>query len=100
MEQEMKTATFIKKLDDFRGDARLYKLSDPMVYESYYDDEKNKSYDYVVVSSANVPFSGPETYIFGADKKGEVVDWMDLPGSRRGSYSHEDVLEAAGYKVE
>jgi hypothetical protein len=92
-----RTAKFIRDLDDFRGHAALYKLSTPLIHEGYDDVQTNHSY--VVVSSAHVPFSGPETYIFGANKHGEVVNWSELEGSRRGVYSHADVLRKAGYEV-
>ena len=84
--------------EDFRGHAALYKLSTPMVYEGYMEDS-TEEFDYVVVSQSQVPFSGPETYIFGADKNGKVLNWSELDGSRRGSYSHAAVLGFAGYEV-
>ena len=56
--------------------------------------------EYVVVSAADVMYSGPETYIFGADENGEVVDWLELPGSFRGKLDHVAALEGAGYEVE
>jgi hypothetical protein len=96
---EVKTAKLMKDaLKDFRGSAALYQLSTPMVWEGYSDNDRQE-FDYVVVSSAVVPFSGPETYIFGADKDGKVLNWSELPGSRRGSYSHADVLREAGYEA-
>ena len=95
----MKTATFIKELKNFRGEARLYKLSEPLVEDkSWYDEEAVPSkYDYVVVSAVNIEYSGPETYISGADKDGNVLDWMELSGSFRGALDYVRALHNAGY---
>ena len=83
----MKTATKVKDLDRSHGVVALYKLS-----------ERLKFYNYVVVSSANV-FEEDETYIFGADENGVVINWIELSGSQRGVYDHETVLNNAGYEV-
>lgn len=98
----MKTATFVKDIRGFQGDARLYKLSEPLITENYdYDNDKQKTvgYNYVVVSAAIVPYSGPETYIFGADKSGNVLSWTDLDGSFRGGLDHVRALHNAGYGI-
>lgn len=92
----MKTATFVKKLvDGFTGDAKLYKLSEPMEYGW---DEKKKT-DFVIVSATNVIFSGPETYIFPASEDGKIVDWGELDGSFQGGLDHERALAGAGYEI-
>lgn len=88
-----KTATLIKRLSGFTGDARLYKLSEPLGYTD------SDMYDHVVVSAVNVMFSGPETYIFGADENGETVNWIELDGSFEGGLDHERALRDAGYTV-
>lgn len=64
-----KTARLIKKLENFTGHAALYELSKPL---ADYDGEKH--FKYVVISATNAMFTGPETYIFGADEKGEIQD--------------------------
>lgn len=87
----MKTASFIKKLDSFTGDAALYLLSEPLVG---YDGD---SHDWVVVSATTV--LEPETYIFPSDGDGKVTNWGELDGSYRGGLSHSEALEGAGYKV-
>jgi len=96
----MKTAQQIEITDarEWNGDARLYKLSVPMVAYSWLD-QRTIECEYVVVSAANVPFSGPETYIFGCDANGNVSDWSELEGSFRGGHDHNAALEAAGYDV-
>ena len=83
----MKTATKVKDLDNFSGVAALYKLSGRL-----------KFYNYVVVSSATV-FGEDETFIFGSDENGEVLDWGELRGSTCGVYNHETALNNAGYEV-
>ena len=83
----MKTATKVKDLDRANAVVALYKLS-----------ERLKFYNYVVVSSANV-LEEDETYIFGSDENGVVIDWIELSGSQRGVYNHETVLNNAGYEV-
>lgn len=83
-------ALFVKDLlVGFTGTAKLFKLSEPL-----------EGHTYVVVSATHAMFSGPETYIFGANEDGRVVDWGELPGSYRGGLNHKEALEAAGYVVE
>ena len=84
-------AKLVKRLTggEFRGDARLYKLSDPL-----------DGHTLVVVSAAVVPFSGPETYIFPANEQGEITDFGELNGSGRGYLDHREALSIAGYSIE
>ena len=91
----MKTATFKKMLRSFNGVAGLYELSEPL--KPYAIDENDSEYNYVVVSAV-VAYSGPETYIFGADENGNILNWLELPGSTRGIYCHEIALKNAGYE--
>ncbi len=96
----MKTATEVKKLKDFTGDARLFKCEPPMEWkDGWEDDAKTKKSKYVVVSATVAMFSGPETYIFPANAKGEVVSWGELDGSFKGSLDHAEALRGAGYGV-
>lgn len=96
----MKTATKIKDLDGFAGHAALYKLSQPIKYERWgEEDEKPEQYEHVIVSAASVMFSGPETYIFGANEAGEITNWTELDGSFRGGLDHEAALRGAGYEI-
>lgn len=88
-----KTATFLRRPDDFKGDARLYILSEPTAYDH------NQESDYVIVSAVIALMSGPETYIFPANEEGEVIDWGELEGSFRGGLDHEKALTSAGYEV-
>jgi hypothetical protein len=51
---------------------------------------------HILVSTANVPFSGPETYIFVADANGML--WgRELDGSQRGHISHQEALSASQF---
>ena len=92
-------ATFVKNIEGWTGDAKLYHLDPPMVEKSYDEEELDKRYEYVVVSATVAMFSGSETYVFGADKDGKVEDWRKLDGSYRGGLSHEAALRGAGYEV-
>src|SRR5687767_5916908 len=95
-----KTATELRRLGGFQGDARLYELSEPVEYDYDYDTEKYKSSTrYVVVSAADAMFSGPETYIFPGDEQGQIVDWGELDGSFKGDLDHERALAEAGFAV-
>ena len=98
----MNTATFVRSIGGKPGDMRLYRCA-PFFKDEEYDDNKKEYVDvlheYVVVSAASVPFSGPETYIFPSNKDGKVTDWGELTGSYRGGLSHDEALERAGYKI-
>ncbi len=95
----MKTAIEIGRHKDWTGDARIYRLSSPI---KYYDwrAEKEKQSSYVVVSATIAPYSGPETFIFACNKKGEVKNFSELNGSFRGDLCHASALEGAGFKIE
>ena len=96
----MKKAKFIRKLEDFNGDARLYELSPPMEYTRYEDcEEKKKKAKYVIVSAVVALYSGPETFIFSATKRGEIRHWSELKGSFRGELDHAQALNNAGYEI-
>lgn len=82
-----KTATLIKNLSGFKGNAALYKLSHMIA-----------GHQYVIVSAA-VVCGYPETYIFRSNKNGEVVSWMEINGSQKGTLDHEKVLNDAGFKL-
>ena len=81
-------ATFIKNVETAAGIKKLYELDPPL--------EGNR---FVTVSAVNAMFSGPETYIFPADEKGKITDWLELRGSYKGGLDHVAALENAGYSV-
>ncbi len=96
----MKKAEFLCKLEGFTGDARLYRLTPPIeVKPECEDDPYAGKFRYVVVSATIALFSGPETYIFPADAKGNVLNWGELEGSYKGGLDHEGALKSAGYIV-
>lgn len=97
----MKTAKFLGIVNQgsSTGSQKHYHLDPPIVSEPWDDDEDGEEHDYVVVSATNAMFSGPETYIFGADKDGKIVNWTELPGSFKGGLNHEFALGNAGYEV-
>ena len=67
---------------------RTYRLSEPL-----------GGYEYVVVSAVVAMITGPETYIFGGNARGEIVEYAELDGSFRGGLDHEAALNRAGYTV-
>lgn len=87
------TATMIKQLHGWTGDARVYALSEPM------GGDDGALHTHVVVSATVAMFSGPETYIFPSDSDGNISSWGELPGSTRGTLEHADALEGAGYAI-
>lgn len=70
---------------------KLYRLDRPYTYER---TKETVTSEYVVVSATDAPFSGPETYVFQCDEDGVIINWTELPGSIRGDYSHEEIIEA------
>jgi hypothetical protein len=110
----MNTATFIRKLDGWKSDARLYRLKPPL-----------KDHEYVIVSavSAQLPkeidemmqmidntfgelllhplASGLETLIFAAEKDGAPKGgkYHSLTRGIRGELDHGKALLEAGYVV-
>jgi len=95
-----KQATLIKEMPhNGISEQKLYQVSPPM--RTYYWDEEETpdEFEFVIVSAAIVPMSGPETYIFGADPDGEIIDWGELPGSYKGGLNHKRALRDAGYEI-
>jgi hypothetical protein len=84
----MKTAKFVRDLENWKSDARLYQLSPPLAGN-----------EYAIVSAVCV-FGEPETYIFPADRNGKAIEMLELEGSYKGGLDHGKALENAGYRVE
>lgn len=53
----------------------------------------------VITSAQSVPYTGPETYMFGADENGNIVSWEELPGSYRGDLEHRFCFLNIGYDI-
>jgi hypothetical protein len=88
----MKIAHKIRKMDDFRGEAWLFRMDPPYM-----------GHDYVIVSAINlllVRYGGSETFMFAATPQGGVKDWMQLPGSFQGDKDIPRALRNAGYEIE
>jgi len=108
----MKTAKFIKKLEGWHGDARLYRLSEAVHagaigYTQYvivsavdlrtrFDGELEHAYRVLPFLSTREAL---ETYIFPADKYGDVLEWSELEGSFRGGLNHEAALKGMGFSL-
>jgi hypothetical protein len=89
-------ATFIRPVNaDSRACQRLYEVHPPV---SFGYEETAGTTSFVVVSAVYV-LGTPETYIFAADERGEIIDWCELSGSFRGALDHEAALRGAGYEV-
>ena len=83
-----KIATKVKVTDDnLNQHAAVYFLSVPWAGHSF-----------VWVSKIRNMFA-EETYVFASTPEGEVTDWMELGGSRRGDYTHAEVLGGMGYTI-
>lgn len=106
-------ATFLRKLPDWRGDARLYRLSRAVAFHTL--DGEESSTEYVIVSAIDpVSLDGlaqvlnrlcgfedgvPETFIFPATAEGSAVNHVQLAGSFQGGKDHAKALRDAGYEV-
>lgn len=87
----MKLAYLIRdKLPGYTGYAHLYRMVPPL------EDYEHTPHEYVVISST-ISYTGPETYIFPASSEGEITDYAALPGSRKGTLNHLDVLSELEY---
>ena len=92
----MTTATYIKRLDGWTGDARLYRLSQPARYGWSDEDPGERDHTQYIIVSAVSGFGGPETYIFPADLEGNVVNWGEMKGSFQGACDHALAIANAG----
>lgn len=84
-----KTATYVKTLQGWKGDARLYLLDPPMLGDRY-----------VIVSAVDAWDHGPETYVFSSDSEGGTPKgFLEREGSFEGGMDHEQALANTGYTV-
>jgi hypothetical protein len=97
------TAELIKDVSqDFRGNAKLYKLSLPVRYRDVSGETPRKRQTkFVVVSSIDLALDhgGSETFIFPADAKGKIQNWQELDGSSKGKVSHSTALDTLGFNL-
>lgn len=99
-----RTATYVKTLTGFNGDAQLFRIDPPSEYEeSGYDGngdyfEGIKPLTHVVASAVVAPHSGPEVLLFPATPEGEVITFAEV-GGQRGTLEHDLVLSDMGWEV-
>ena len=79
------------------GEATSYYL-DPPLESVGWNTDGPKSYRYVWVSQA-APLGEWATYIFPANEAGELTDWGELDGSRKGNIDPDDLMRELGYRV-
>ena len=91
-------AVFVKNIEGWTGDAKLYKMQPPLVKIDY-DGKTVETHEFVIVSATVAMFSGPETYIFPATEDGEAKNYGELEGSYRGGLDHAEALRGAGYEA-
>ena len=89
----MKTAVLLKEFNTMTGMGmqamqKLYRLTPSLAGNKY-----------VLVSAAYTWDHGNETYIFGANSKGNVTNWNELKGSYKGGLDHTEALNRAGYVI-
>lgn len=90
----MNTAILVGSFDESSNKSvkqSLYKMIPP-----------HEGYDYVIASSLYEMVGRhqlDETYLFGADVEGTIVNWGELSGSVKGTQSHAEALNHAGYAV-
>ena len=70
---------------DSRGDQVLWELSNTGTFDE-------ETFNYVITSAVH-SLSTPETYVFESDSEGNVLSWMDLPGSFQGGLDHEEAIQ-------
>lgn len=101
----MKTATYIKDLDDRFDYGMLFKVKPPV---SYRTDVLNPDVEYgcgdgmgvaktqfIVVSKISQP---RQTSVFATDGKGVVLDWHEI-AEYDGSWDFDEVLKKEGYTI-
>jgi hypothetical protein len=88
----MITVKFVKEVWSGR---RLYKLSESV------ETETGETTEYVVISAISRAFDTgrPETFIFPANRKGEITDWQEMKGSIQGVQDFDVAIRNAGWSV-
>lgn len=96
-----KKARYIKTLESFSGEARLYAVDPPVSFPRFCDEGEQQKTNFIIVSAfyRRRGANGSGTYIFAANASGEVLDWAELEGSQRNIVNHSKVLKDAGYKL-
>ena len=78
---------FLRRVPDYQGEARLYKLDKPVKYYSISDNLEKIEHktEYVIISSVANAFCC-ETMAFPADEHGRVLNWGELAASRHDDF--------------
>ena len=88
----MTKVKLVRRLKGWTGDAALYSVTPPLEDDVHY-----------VIISAIDTFIGHirahETYIFPAKEDGKPISYCELPGSAKGTTSHEEVIDNAGWEL-
>lgn len=93
-----KVKTIYNKKVNTHGDGQVvYLLSPPLTITVCMGEEINTKY--VLVSSTGSLQGFSKTYVFECSKFGDVLSWRELPMSREGTWTHEEILNNAGYTI-
>lgn len=96
-------ATFIRCLNDWRGDARLYKVEPSYEGNDHLIVSGAVVIDHPVIALASIFGANParesETFIFPASADGEAISMMEMKGSISGEINHAKALANAGYAI-
>ena len=82
------TSKFVSKIKVLGSSKILWKAEPPL-----------DGNEYIITSASDVMFTGPETYIFPADKDGNITSWCELRGSYRGELNHKRCFSNIGYCI-
>jgi len=91
-------AKYLRTLEGYRGEARLYELSESVPY-GYHADDSSPTTRFVVVSAANTRDHGPETYIFPSDGVDDIIYFGEMHGSFIGRMDHNEAIRNAGWEL-
>jgi hypothetical protein len=79
------------------GDAALYEMT-PAFVDVDWEGRVRGKYKYVVVVAYRSE-DGPETAVYPADSKGQVLKWCEMRGSFIGRADHALALARSGYAL-
>lgn len=89
--------TFVKTINNEpKRKQAVYKTDEPVTVTGDFGCTVTSQY-FLVSAVVAFDHGGQETFIFASDEEGNPITWIELPGSRRGTMSHRQVLEEAGY---
>jgi len=89
-------ATFVRDIDNKPATQKLWKLDSLYAVTRWWDDDKDETtrlIEYVITSAVNAFDHGEETYLFPANEDGEIISWIELPGSFHGDMDHDRAIE-------